>query len=225
MKITNLETFVVDGGWRAWTYVKVETDAGLTGWGECSDYRVTNAVEGMVRDLAELRLGDPVVHIQHGVGRYRGLVNLDLGEGETEFLLLEYAGDDKLYVPVAQLSLISRYSGGPPEAATLHKLGGDAWEKAKKKAAKEVRDTAAELLHLYAQRAAREGRAFKLDHHDYDAFAEGFGFEETPDQAGAIKAVIDDLVQGKAMDRLVCGDVGFGKTEDRKSTRLNSSHT
>ncbi len=171
------------------------------------------SIEGMLRDLSELRVGDPVVHTLHGVGRYQGLVNLDLGEGEGEFLLIAYAGEDKLYVPVAQLSQIARYTGGPPETAPVHKLGGDAWEKAKKKAAKQVRDTAAELLHLYAQRAARQGRVFKINQHDYEAFAEGFGFEETPDQAGAIKAVIDDLTQGKPMDRLICGDVGFGKTE------------
>src|SRR2546421_10359775 len=130
--------------------------------------------------------GDPVVHVQHGIGRYRGLVDLDLGEGAAEFLLLEYAEENKLYVPVAQLHAIGRYSGGPPEQAPLHKLGGDQWDKAKKKAARAVRDTAAELLDLYARRALCEGHAFKLDQHDYDAFAEGFGFEETPDQAEAI---------------------------------------
>ena len=169
--------------------------------------------EGMLRDLSEVKLGDPVVHEQHGIGRYRGLVNLDFGEGATEFLLLEYEGGDKLYVPAAQLFLISRYSGGPPEAAPLHKLGSEQWEKAKRKAAAQVRDTAAELLNLYAQRAARHGHAFTLCAHDYDAFAEGFPFEETPDQRAAIEAVLGDLQQGKPMDRLVCGDVGFGKTE------------
>ena len=171
------------------------------------------SVEGMLRDLSELRPGDPVVHVEHGIGRYRGLVNLDLGEGTNEFLLLEYADADKLYVPVAQLHLIGRYSGGPPEQAPVHRLGGDAWEKAKKKAAKAVRDTAAELLHIYAQRALREGRAFGLNQHDYEAFSEGFGFEETGDQAAAIEAVIADMKNGKPMDRLICGDVGFGKTE------------
>ncbi|HZV98512.1 MAG TPA: transcription-repair coupling factor, partial [Methylophilaceae bacterium] len=166
-----------------------------------------------LKDLSELRENDPVVHEQHGVGRYRGLVNLDFGEGETEFLLLEYAGDDKLYVPVSQLFLISRYSGGPPESAPLHRLGSGHWEKAKKKALKQIRDTAAELLNLYAQRAARRGHAFKLTLRDYEAFAEGFPFEETPDQLAAIEAVIDDMQSGRPMDRLVCGDVGFGKTE------------
>jgi len=170
-------------------------------------------VEGMLRDLSELKVGDPVVHEQHGIARYQGLVNLDLGEGENEFLLLEYAGEDKLYVPVAQLHVISRYSGGAPEAAPLHKLGSGAWDKAKRRAMKQARDTAAELLNLYAQRATRRGHTFKLTPHDYEAFAAGFGFEETPDQAATIEAVIADLQTGKPMDRLVCGDVGFGKTE------------
>jgi len=171
------------------------------------------SAEGMLKDLSELRENDPVVHEQHGVGRYRGLVNLDLGEGETEFLLLEYAGADKLYVPVSQLFLISRYSGGPPESAPLHKLGSGQWDKARKRALKQIRDTAAELLNLYAMRAARKGHAFKLSLHDYEAFAEGFPFEETPDQLSAIEAVINDMQSGRPMDRLVCGDVGFGKTE------------
>lgn len=169
--------------------------------------------EGMLKDLSELRMNDPVVHEQHGVGRYRGLQNLDFGEGETEFLLLEYYGDDKLYVPVSQLFLISRYSGGPPESAPLHRLGSGQWEKAKKKALKQIRDTAAELLNLYAQRAARKGFVFKFSLKDYEAFCEGFLFEETPDQLTAIEAVIGDMQSGRPMDRLVCGDVGFGKTE------------
>ncbi len=171
------------------------------------------STEGMLKDLSELRINDPVVHEQHGVGRYKGLINLDFGEGETEFLLLEYYGDDKLYVPVSQLFLISRYSGGPPESAPLHRLGSGSWEKAKKKALKQIRDTAAELLNLYAQRAARRGHAFTLSLHDYDAFCEGFPFEETPDQLEAIENVIKDMQSGRPMDRLVCGDVGFGKTE------------
>ncbi len=170
-------------------------------------------VEGMLRDLSELKPGDPVVHEQHGIARYQGLIALDLGEGENEFLLLEYAGNDKLYVPVAQLHVISRYSGGALEAAPLHKLGSAAWDKAKRRAMQQVRDTAAELLNLYAQRALRKGHAFKFTYHDYEAFTAGFGFEETPDQAAAIEAVILDLQSGKPMDRLICGDVGFGKTE------------
>ena len=174
--------------------------------------------EHLLRDLSEVRVGDPVVHEEHGIGRYLGLVTLDLGEGETEFLHLEYAGPSeqdkpKLYVPVASLHLISRYSGGAPETAPLHRLGSGQWEKAKKKARKQVRDTAAELLNLYAQRAARQGYAFQLKPHDYEAFSAGFPFEETPDQSAAILAVIEDMTNGKPMDRLVCGDVGFGKTE------------
>jgi len=169
--------------------------------------------EGMLRDLSEVKVGDPVVHESHGIGRYLGLITMNLGEGETEFLTLEYAGGDKLYVPVSSLHLISRYSGAPADAAPLHQLGTGQWEKAKKKAAKQVRDSAAELLALYAQRAAREGYAFKVKTHDYEAFADGFPFEETPDQAAAIKSTLDDLASGKPMDRLICGDVGFGKTE------------
>ncbi len=172
-----------------------------------------SSVEGMLRDLSELKPGDAVVHEQHGIGRYIGLVTLDLGEGGNEFLLLQYSGEDKLYVPVSQLHVISRYSGGAAEDAPLHKLGSGAWDKAKRRAMQQVRDTAAELLNLYAQRATRKGHAFKLTYHDYEAFAAGFGFEETPDQAAAIEAVILDLQSGKPMDRLICGDVGFGKTE------------
>jgi transcription-repair coupling factor (superfamily II helicase) len=177
------------------------------------DRKSTTSVEGMLRDLSELRVGDPVVHVQHGIGRYRGLADLDLGEGAAEFLLIEYAEANKLYVPVAQLQSIGRYSGGPPEQAPLHKLGGDQWEKAKRRAARAVRDTAAELLDLYARRATRKGHAFGLNQHDYEAFVEGFGFEETPDQAAAIAAALENMKAGRPMDRLVCGDVGFGKTE------------
>jgi len=173
----------------------------------------TADVEAMVRDLSELRAGDPVVHVQHGIGRYHGLVDMDLGQGIMEFLHLEYAGGSTLYVPVSQLHMIARYSGADPESAPLHQLGSGQWEKAKRKAAKQVRDAAAELLALYAQRAARQGYAFKLGANDYEAFAEDFGFEETPDQSDAIQAVINDMVSDKPMDRLVCGDVGFGKTE------------
>lgn len=175
-------------------------------------------LEGWLRDLSELKIGDPVVHEQHGIGRYLGLALLDMGstssvQEKSEFLYLEYAGGDTLYVPVAQLHLISRYSGADPEAVQLHKLGSGQWEKARKKAAEQVRDTAAELLHLYAQRAARQGHAFDFLQHDLEAFADGFGFEETPDQKAAIDAVVADMRSGKPMDRLVCGDVGFGKTE------------
>lgn len=170
-------------------------------------------VESMVRGLSELKIGDPVVHVNHGIGRYMGLTSMDLGEGETEFLHLEYAKDTKLYVPVSQLHVISRYSGASPEDAPLHALGSGQWEKAKRRAAEKIRDTAAELLNLYARRALREGHSFEYSAHDYEAFAESFGFEETADQAAAINAVIKDMTSGKPMDRLICGDVGFGKTE------------
>ncbi|HEU6455625.1 MAG TPA: transcription-repair coupling factor, partial [Roseateles sp.] len=171
-------------------------------------------VNALIKDLSELKVGDPVVHINHGIGRYQGLVNIDLGDGEkSEFLHLEYADKATLYVPVAQLHLIGRYTGVSPEEAPLHKLGSGQWEKAKRKAAEQVRDTAAELLNLYARRAAREGHAFRYSGHDYEAFAASFGFEETPDQRAAIHAVIQDMISPKPMDRLVCGDVGFGKTE------------
>ncbi|HSC81969.1 MAG TPA: transcription-repair coupling factor, partial [Chitinolyticbacter sp.] len=169
--------------------------------------------DAMLRDLSELKIGDAVVHEAHGIGRYMGLTSMDLGEGATELLLLEYSGGDKLYVPVSQLHVISRYSGGATDTAPLHKLGSGAWDKAKRRAAEQVRDTAAELLNLYARRAARKGHAFEWGHHDYEAFAAGFGFEETADQAAAIEAVLIDLRIDRPMDRLVCGDVGFGKTE------------
>ena len=178
------------------------------------DSRKASAVsDAMLRDLSEINPGDPVVHEQHGIGRYLGLVSMDMGDGATEFLSLEYEGGDKLYVPVSQLHLIGRYSGASPEAAPMHKLGSGQWDKAKRRAMQQVRDTAAELLNLYAQRSARQGHAFRFSQHDYEAFVEGFGFEETPDQAAAIDAVIEDLSSDKPMDRLVCGDVGFGKTE------------
>jgi transcription-repair coupling factor (superfamily II helicase) len=178
-------------------------------------------VEALIKDLSELNVGDPVVHSQHGIGRYRGLVNLDLGQGINkdgspamqEFLHLEYAEKATLYVPVSQLYQISRYTGVSADEAPLHKLGSGQWEKAKRKAAQQVRDTAAELLNIYARRAAREGHAFRYSAQDYEVFANEFGFEETADQNAAIHAVIQDLVSPRPMDRLVCGDVGFGKTE------------
>jgi transcription-repair coupling factor (superfamily II helicase) len=177
------------------------------------DNRARSSAEGMVRDLAEVKPGDPVVHSQHGIGLYLGLVTLDLGEGEMEFLHLEYEGGDKLYVPVSQLHMISRYTGASPENAPLHRLGSGQWEKAKRKAARQVRDTAVELLDLYAKRQARQGHAFPLTTQDYESFAATFPFEETPDQAAAIHAVTEDMTAGRPMDRLVAGDVGFGKTE------------
>ncbi|SEK31553.1 transcription-repair coupling factor (superfamily II helicase) [Roseateles sp. YR242] len=170
-------------------------------------------VNALIKDLSELKVGDPVVHTSHGIGRYLGLINIDLGEGPSEFLHLEYADKATLYVPVAQLHLISRYTGVSPEEAPLHRLGSGQWDKARRKAAEQVRDTAAELLNIYARRAAREGHAFRYSPHDYEAFAASFGFEETPDQRAAIHAVIQDMISPRPMDRLVCGDVGFGKTE------------
>ena len=170
-------------------------------------------VNSLIKDLSELKVGDPVVHSNHGIGRYVGLMNIDLGDGPSEFLHLEYADKATLYVPVAQLHLIARYTGVSADEAPLHRLGSGQWDKAKRKAAEQVRDTAAELLNLYARRAAREGFAFRFQPHDYEAFAASFGFEETPDQQAAIHAVIQDMVSPQPMDRLVCGDVGFGKTE------------
>jgi transcription-repair coupling factor (superfamily II helicase) len=177
------------------------------------DTRKAATMEGWLRDLSELKIGDPVVHAAHGIGRYLGLVHMNLGSGEAEFLHLEYSAGDKLYVPVSQLHVITRYAGADPEAVGLHRLGSGQWEKARRKAAQQVRDTAAELLALYATRAARAGHRFDFSTHDLEAFAEGFGFETTPDQQAAIDAVVADMKSGRPMDRLVCGDVGFGKTE------------
>ncbi len=167
----------------------------------------------VLRDLSEIQLGSPIVHEDHGVGRYHGLVVLDTGGVRGEFLQIEYAKGDKLYVPVAQLQLVSRYSGASPELAPLHSLGGEAWEKAKRKAAEKVRDVAAELLESQARRQARQGLALPVDRSMYEPFAATFPFEETPDQLAAIDAVIVDLGKPQPMDRVVCGDVGFGKTE------------
>jgi transcription-repair coupling factor (superfamily II helicase) len=169
--------------------------------------------EALIRNLAELSEGQPVVHLEHGVGRYQGLTTLETGDITTEFLTLEYANQAKLYVPVSALHLISRYSGASDETAPLHKLGSEAWQKARNKAAERVRDVAAELLDVYAQRAAKPGYAFTHDQAAYRQFRADFPFEETDDQSNAINAVLSDMCQPKAMDRLICGDVGFGKTE------------
>jgi len=169
--------------------------------------------ESIIRDLTELTLGAPIVHVDHGVGRYQGLVSMDVGGMDGEFLTIEYAKGDKLYVPVAQLGLVSRYSGTAPELAPLHSLGGDAWERARKKAAEKVRDVAAELLAIYAQRQARGGESLPIDRQLVEEFGATFPFEETPDQETAIEAVLSDLAAPRAMDRVICGDVGFGKTE------------
>ncbi|ADU99070.1 transcription-repair coupling factor [Alicycliphilus denitrificans] len=177
-------------------------------------------VEALIKDLSELKVGDPVVHNQHGIGRYRGLVHMDLGSKNPdgtpalqEFLHLEYADKAVLYVPVSQLQLIGRYTGVSADEAPLHKLGSGQWEKAKRKAAEQVRDAAAELLNIYARRAARQGHAFRYSPQDYEQFVADFGFEETADQKAAIHAVVQDMISPRPMDRLVCGDVGFGKTE------------
>jgi len=169
--------------------------------------------DSIVRELTELTIGAPVVHEEHGVGRYQGLITLELGGIEAEFLHLEYAKQDKLYVPVSSLHLISRFTGMDPERAPLHRLGSTRWEKAKHKAAQKASDVAAELLDIYARRAAQEGHVFKINQNDYQAFAQAFPFEETPDQQDAIEAVLNDMYSEHPMDRLICGDVGFGKTE------------
>jgi transcription-repair coupling factor (superfamily II helicase) len=169
--------------------------------------------ETIIRDLGELAVGAPIVHEDHGVGRYRGLITLDAGGELAEYLEIEYAKGDKLYVPVAQLHLVNRYSGASPETAPLHSLGGEQWAKAKKKASERVRDVAAELLEIQARRHARQGLAIAVDRAMYEPFASSFPFEETPDQLSAIEAVIRDLALPQPMDRVVCGDVGFGKTE------------
>jgi len=169
--------------------------------------------ESIIRSLSDLEPGDPVVHEDHGVGRYRGLQSLEIDEREAEFLMLEYAGEDKLYVPVSSMHLISRYTGGAAETAPLHRLGSEQWSKARKRAAKKVRDVAAELLDLYARRQAREGFGFELDKPMYADFSAGFPYEETADQQTAIDAVLEDMESSQPMDRVVCGDVGFGKTE------------
>jgi transcription-repair coupling factor (superfamily II helicase) len=177
-------------------------------------------VDALIKDLSELNVGDPVVHNAHGIGRYRGLVNMDMGDRNPdgspalmEFLHLEYADKAVLYVPVSQLQLIGRYTGVSADEAPLHKLGSGQWEKAKRRAAEQVRDAAAELLNIYARRAARQGHAFRYSAQDYEIFANDFGFDETADQKAAIHAVIQDMISPQPMDRLVCGDVGFGKTE------------
>lgn len=167
----------------------------------------------MIRNLTELHIGDPVVHINHGVGRYLGLQTIQTGELEAEYLQLQYAGNDKIYVPVSSLHLISRYTGVDADHAPLQKLGSKQWDKIKEKTAKRVRDVAAELLDIYGRREASTGHAFKWDEKDYQKFRSEFSFEETPDQQTAIQDVLKDMKQARSMDRLVCGDVGFGKTE------------
>ncbi len=175
--------------------------------------KATDLGDAVIRNLTELREGAPVVHIDHGVGRYCGLVNLTIEDQQAEFLMLKYAEEATLYVPVANLHLIARYTGSEDENAPLHRLGSEQWQRAKRKAAEQVRDVAAELLDVYARRAARKGFSFSAPERDYEAFADTFPFEETADQLAAIEAVIKDMTGPQPMDRLVCGDVGFGKTE------------
>jgi transcription-repair coupling factor (superfamily II helicase) len=167
----------------------------------------------ILKELSDLRIGAPVVHESYGVGRYVGLKTMDVAGYTGEFLVLEYADGDKLYVPVQALHLVSRYTGAPAETAPLHKLGGEQWQKARRKAAQRIRDVAAELLDLYSRRAAREGTRMASGEAEYRAFQAGFRFEETADQASAIEHVLADMRSGKPMDRVICGDVGFGKTE------------
>ena len=175
--------------------------------------RHTRDSDAVISNLADLTIGAPVVHIDHGVGRYLGLQTLDIGGANTEFLTLNYANDDKLYVPVSSLHLISRYTGASEESAPLHRLGGEQWQKVKKRAAQKAHDVAAELLEIHARRAAKQGYAYKEETNNYSVFAETFPFEETPDQARAIEEVVKDMRSEQPMDRVVCGDVGFGKTE------------
>jgi transcription-repair coupling factor (superfamily II helicase) len=193
------------------------TEAELLGDRVSQDRRRTKAqdiqADALFKNLAELTIGQAVVHIEHGIGRYQGLQTIENGGITTEFLVLSYANEAKLYVPVASLHLIGRYSGTDSEHAPLHKLGTDTWSKAKQKAAEKVRDVAADLLDIYAKRASNHGHTFKRDKQDYQAFSDSFGFEETFDQKQAIGAVLSDMLSHKTMDRLVCGDVGFGKTE------------
>ena len=169
--------------------------------------------ESVIRNLTELTIGAPIVHEDNGVGRYQGMVTLSIDGIPCEFICIQYAQEDKLYVPISSLDRVSRYTGVDPEHAPLHRLGSSQWEKAKRKAAQKVHDVAAELLEMYSRRAARTGNSFTLDEHEYYAFTQAFPFEETPGQIEAIEAVIDDMKQAKPMDRLVCGDSGFGKTE------------
>lgn len=175
--------------------------------------RIQDNTDFIIKNLTELHIGAAVVHAEHGVGRYSGLQTLDVEGQTTEFLTLEYAGGARLYVPVSSLHLISRYGGSDPDSAPLNQLGSDQWARARRKAAEKIRDTAAELLDVYARRQSRTGFAFNCEDIDYPAFAAGFPFEETADQQDAINAVIADMRSSRSMDRLVCGDVGFGKTE------------
>ncbi len=209
-------SFQTKGG-SAKNAIALVTEAELLGDHVSQDRRRTKAkdiqADALFKNLAELSIGQAVVHIEHGIGRYQGLQTIENGGITTEFLVLTYANEAKLYVPVASLHLIGRYSGTDSEHAPLHKLGTDTWSKAKQKAAEKVRDVAADLLDIYAKRASNHGHTFKRNKQDYQAFSDSFSFEETFDQKQAIGAVLSDMISPKTMDRLVCGDVGFGKTE------------
>jgi transcription-repair coupling factor (superfamily II helicase) len=204
------EGFIADGNFAVLTESQI--------FGGRARPKVTQAArerdpESIIRNLTDLDQGAPVVHEDHGIGRYQGLEVLEIDGRPAEFLMLEYAGQDKLYVPVSSLDLISRYTGSDPDSAPLHRLGSEQWAKARKRAAKKVRDVAAELLDLYSRRHSREGFGFTIDQKMYAEFSSGFPFEETPDQQRSIESVVEDMVSAKPMDRVVCGDVGFGKTE------------
>ncbi|MEE9396393.1 MAG: CarD family transcriptional regulator, partial [Methylococcales bacterium] len=205
------------GLWMANPAIAIITETQLTGERAQQRRRRRRSsaqdLENIVANLSELQIGAPVVHRDHGIGRYAGLNRLTVGAVDTEFLTLEYANNDKLYVPVASLHLIGRYSGGDPDLAPIHRLGGDQWQKAKKRAMEKARDVAVELLDSHANRAARQGFSFEVGGDEYETFALAFPFEETPDQQTAIDQVVEDMLSDKAMDRVVCGDVGFGKTE------------
>jgi len=173
----------------------------------------TSDIDNMVKDLSELNIDDAIVHNQYGIGRYQGLIGIDTGSGQEDFIHITYAKDTNLYVPIQNLNLISRYAGYDSDNISLNTLGSDQWEKAKKKAAEKIYDTAAELLELYAKRGLRKGNSIEFDEIEYEKFSNSFGFNTTADQETAIQNVIKDLVSPKSMDRLICGDVGFGKTE------------
>ena len=204
-----------EGFWLQETHIAVVPETALLGERVRQERRrrPTRDADAVVRNLTDLVPGAPVVHEEHGVGRYLGLTMLDVADSRGEFLAIEYADGAKLYVPVASLHLVSRYTGADPEHAPLHRLGGDQWARIRRRAAEKARDVAAELLDIHARRAARTGHRFRLKPEEYAAFANAFPFEETPDQAKAIAAVIHDMTSGQPMDRVVCGDVGFGKTE------------
>lgn len=186
--------------------------------------KTSDAAETIFRDLSELQIGDPVVHIQHGIGRYLGLKTLTVQKIIGEFLTIEYQGGDKLYVPVESLHLISRYTGVESEKAPIYKLGSEQWQKAKRKASEKIHDVAVELLELYAKRASKPGHVYDIDQEQYQAFASAFPFEETPDQERAISQVMQDMMSSKPMDRVICGDVGFGKTEVAMRAAFIAAH-